>query len=65
MSKDFYSTVYEMNNHALLRTSVYHELVFYGTERVNSFLLDIVKNNRKVFVGESFYLRRLRSRRFV
>ena len=50
MSKDFYSTVYEMNNHALLRTSVYHELVFYGTERVNSFLLDIVKNNRKVFI---------------
>ena len=46
MSKDFYSTVYEMNNHALLRTSVYHELVYYGTERVNSFLLDIVKNNR-------------------
>ena len=50
MSKDFYSTVYAMNNHALLRTSVYHELVFHGTERVNSFLLDIVKNNRKVFI---------------
>ena len=50
MSKDFYNTIYEMGNYSLLHKQKYNTLEFCGSAKVNTFLLDIVQNNRKVFI---------------
>lgn len=47
---NFYNVIYEMENYNLLRPVPYKALTFYNTEKVNAFLLDIVKNNRSVFI---------------
>ena len=39
-----------MENYNLLRPVPYKALTFYNTAKVNAFLLDIVKNNRSVFI---------------
>ena len=47
---NFYNVIYEMENYNLLRPVPYKALTFYNTAKVNAFLLDIVKNNRSVFI---------------
>ena len=50
MEQDFYEVLYNMNKLDILNKIPFSSLTFQNTDLVNSYLLDIVKNDRKVFI---------------
>lgn len=50
MEQDFYEILYNMNKLDILNKMPFTSLTFHNTKLVNEYLLDIVNNDRKVFI---------------